>query len=733
MTEHSLAIVGGGPFCTYALERLAAMLPGAGLSTRLHVHIFDRTGNFGAGATHSDRQARTSYMNRVASQIAFAADESNVDWSRLLPKTLRPTFFQWSQTKYRETGDERFNLPPSAVPHRYLHGEALRESFEHYLTALREAGVAVELHAAEVTDLSRDGDSGFRLQVGGDAGRSVRADHVLLVTGHSNNHPAPGSTAEALTRHSRMWPPARYIPHAYPLEAQFTEKSVPPGCSVAVLGMGLTAVDVILHLTEGRGGAFMPADGAERRASLRYVPSGREPAAILAVSPSGMFTSCRPENEKAADGTAVGHSALQHEGVFLTVETVRRLRETVGVPAVLRDGEVRQLDFELHVFPLVVLEMAYLYYTTLFGKHFGRELREAVDERYRAFLLEGCASRDAGVEYLLEPVQALFEDVAAYVRAAESGAVPPDGLRRFDGAGVLEAFLLSVYGEGDERRTSHWGHSADVYAHRFDWRALFYPLGQGKVSGEEWRRRLVAYMRADNAGAAQGNLRNPVKAACDGVWRDLRSVFSEAVDFGGLTARSQRQFMETYFRLYTRMSNGTGLEAMGKVLALVEAGVVDVSTGPAPVIEPLAGRPLFLVKGTVTGTRREVGVVAEGRVPAFDPELDVCTLYPNMFRRGIVRRWRNPAALPSDDFYPGGLDVSQDFHPVQADGSVERRLTILGAPVEGVLFFQLSAARPQSNSSILNNAARWAKEFIDALASGDSLPAHAEHDTVAHK
>lgn len=733
MSTLNLSIIGGGPFCTYALERLAAMLPTIELPAKLCISIFEKTSRFGSGATHSERQAKTSYMNRVASQIAFAADESNVDSSQLLPESLRPTFFEWTQAKYQATGDEQFNLLPLDVPLRYLHGEALKERFAYYVKLLRQIdNLTLDLYDEEVIDISRDDCStAWRVHVGGDPGWSIPADHILLVTGHSTNHPAPGSLAATLALHARSMPPARYIPHAYPLHDHLCEESLPPGSLVAVLGLGLTAVDILLHLTEGRGGTFVPDANKATRSGLRYIAGGREPALIVAVSPSGMFTACRPNNEKALDGSGVGHAALEHKGIFLTLEAIRMLRLEVGIPVFLRDGVVRQLDFELHVFPLVVLEMAYVYYTTLFGTRFGDELCRAVTPSYRAFLREGCASRDAGIDHLLEPIQACFEDAAAYVRLRESGAAVPDELRRFEGTGVFETFLLTIYGQHDAGQVSPWRHSLNVTEHRFDWRTFFQPLDRS--DGAEWQQRLIDYMWLDHLAAAQGNLRNPTKAACDGVWRDLRSVFSEVVDYGGLTARSHRRFMNIYWRFYSRMSNGTGLEPMNKVLALIEAGMVDVSVGPAPLVEPLPSRPLFRVSSSVTGIQREVEIIVEGRIHAFDPELDTGSLYPNMFRRGLVRRWRNPGGSCADDFYPGGLDLSKAFHPIQRDGVVNPRLTILGAPIEGVAFFQLSAARPQSNSSILNNVARWANEFVGAITCRDGRAFPVEHEAATHE
>jgi uncharacterized NAD(P)/FAD-binding protein YdhS len=590
--------------------------------------------------------------------------------------------------------------------------------FERYLTQLRQIhNVTIDLHAAEATDVSNPEEASlFRVHIGGTPGWSIDAHHILFVTGHSNNRPSPQSLAETLARQAQDQPPACYVPQPYPLREHLNDETVPPGCSLAVLGLGLTAIDILLHLTEGRGGTFIKNEQNGPYLNLRYVPSGYEPAKIVGVSPSGMFTFCRPNNAKAVDGTGVGHCELEHRGVFFTTAAIRALRQTVGITTALQVGETRQLDFELHAFPLVVLEMAYVYYRTLFGEHFSSEMHNAVESRYHTFLREGSSSRDEGIEFLLEPIQSCFEAVANYINLISAGVDVPIELRRFEGTDVLETFL-SAYGCLDTRSKSPWGHSSDVKKHRFEWRTLFEPLATtGTVNGNDWQELLIAYMRQDHAAAAQGNLRNPTKAACDGVWRDLRNVFSEVADFGGLNAVSQRRFVDIYLRHYNRMSNGIGLEVMSKVLALVEAGLVDVSIGPSPKVEVVPGRPCFRITGKVTGLQRDVEVVVEGRAHRFDPEHDVSSLYSNLLKRGFVRRWRNPGTVRLDDYEPGGLDVTKTFHPVQSDGTVERRFTILGAPVEGVMFFQLSAARPQSDSAILNNVARWANEFVEAIA-----------------
>jgi uncharacterized NAD(P)/FAD-binding protein YdhS len=701
MTPHRIAVVGGGPWGTYALERLAAELPVRRLPRPVHIVVFERTGSFGAGAAHDAGQPVTSYLNRVASQLSFAADESNHKARNLLPAHLRPTFAQWCRRRFERTGDRRFDVHPQEVPHRYLHGIALGEQFNRYVELLVGlGGVTVDVRAEEVVDLEPEPDGdGFVVHTG--AGH-VRADHVLLVTGQSENAAAPGSSAERLARHAEAYPPARYVPTPYPLGDRITTRTVPPGCRVGVLGLGLTSVDLILHLTEGRGGTFRPGPGGE----LTYHRTGREPGAIVAVSPSGMFPWSRPWNAKAADDTGSGHAALEHHPAFLTTDAVTTLREHLGVPVQMSIGTVRQLDFERHVFPLIVLEMAYTYYSTLFGGTVRAELGALLHDRYRDFCTSGHGSRDEAVAHLLAPMDGWFDETAARVARRMAVGDHDDP--------VTAAFRRTVFGD-DPGTQSPWGHPADVRQHRFVWTDLFDPLsGAARAEDGDWHTAVVAHMRRDQAAAAQGNLRNPVKAACDGVWRDLRPVLSAVLDFGGLTAGSYRRFVDVYLRHYTRMSNGTGVEPMRKVLALLEAGVLDLSVGPGPVVQPVPDAPAFTIFGSRTGTVREVDVVVEGRGHPFDPVHDRRPLFRNLIRRGLVRQWAIPDPA-GEDVVPGPLDVTREFHPFGSDGRVDDRLTVLGAPTERMVFFQLAAARPHCDSTVVNLLARWANDVLDDL------------------
>ncbi|MFI9626412.1 FAD/NAD(P)-binding protein [Streptomyces sp. NPDC052042] len=732
MDSHRLAVVGAGPSCTYVLERLAATATAAARPVPLGIHIFDRSGQFGAGQVHSTGQPVTSYLNRIVGQVAFAADETVVGAGPLLPQQDRPTLLEWCRTEYERTRDPVFDLAAEDWPKRYVHGLALADQFQRYVRMLRDVpGVEVHLHHAEVADLEElpDGRLGV---VDGDGERVLDADQVLMLTGHSSNDPAryPRQAAWARFAASR---PAVFVPSAYPLEEAFDPDRSGPGSTVGCIGMGLTGIDVILHLSEGRGGVFEPQpDG-----TLEYRASGREPDSIVMFSRAGLFTFARPYNAKERNPRE-----LEHRGVFLTEDAVHRLRRAAGTPVTIGGFEQRQLDFRDHIFPVILLEMAYLYYTTLLGSGFGRRLEAAARPGYEAFLADGGRgdTSDTSVDRLLAPLEALVDEAAETVDSVLSGKTELAAARKRDGdaESLVRRFLDVVLGteqaaavaahienptelaDAVTSSKSPWRHPKSVAAQRFSWERLIRPIGRDMfTTPEKYRVAMLDFLDLDHRWAAQDNLSNPAKAAADGVWRDLRDVLATAVDFGGLHADSHRDFLDVFMRHHNRLCNGAALEVMERIRALIRCGLVDVSAGPGADVAPQEQDGRFVVRGPATGAVLPVDILVDSRVHPFDAENDILPLYPNLLRRGLVRKWRNPAA-DGTDFAPGGLDLTENFHPIGADGEVDQRLTFLGPPSEGVMFFQLGALRPQQNHHVMQDILRWIREFWAQEAMADA-------------
>ncbi|MER7751433.1 FAD/NAD(P)-binding protein [Kitasatospora sp. NPDC097643] len=718
---YRLVLVGGGPRATYLLERLSATVDRLGEGRRLDVRVFERTGEFGAGQAHSPTQARTSYLNRIGCQVSFAADDTVVGAGPLRPEAERPTLHEWCRRRFAETGEPDFDLAPEDWPKRYVHGLALRDMFDAFAADLtRHPGTELHLHEAEVVDVEPDGDG---LRVVTKDGEHYPADEVVLLTGHSYHDerraPAGRRLAELAERGG-----ARYVAHPYPMTVELAPEHSGPGAVVGCAGMGLTAIDAVLHLTEGRGGTFHEEPGR----GLVYRPSGAEPAGIVAFSGSGLFTFARPDNHKPSSG------AGDHPGTFLTEEAIRRLRAQVGRPNPGGADRPAQLDFEQDVLPLIVLEMAHLHYVTLFGPGSALLLTQRALPGYLAFL-GGAAGPGEDPGRLLAPLDGAVDEVADVLAAVLDGGLGLAAAQRSVSWPVRDVLLHwtdTVFGPavraeverlvdaGEpvrpvlDGRSSPWALETAPKGNRFSWQAAVQPVRR-TGSPDEFRGAVLEFMADDQTWARQGNLRNPHKAAADGVWRDLRSVISYAVDHAGLTAESQRCFLQRYVRHHNRLANGAAPEIMVKIAALIEHGLLDVGAGPEArvALDERTGR--VVVEGPHTGYSRPVDALVEARMHGFDPRLDVLPLYRNLLARGTVRLWRNESA-DGTAFEPGGLELTADFHPVGSDGGTDPRITVLGVPSEGARSFLLSALRPNANHYVMRDTLTWLDGFWRTMA-----------------
>jgi FAD-NAD(P)-binding len=719
-------IVGGGPNALYLLERILSHVRARHRVGGLEVYVFDRAGAFGFGC-HAVDQVPTNHLNRVAAQISFGADASHgTEVANSNSPGTSETLFTWCKARYEESLDERYRVGERSWVSRSLFGEASSAVFSKYVVELRTRGVPVSLLVAEVVDVAPD--SSGRMQIvtsnGNGALSTISADFVALCTGHGTRKP-DGRWAAAL-RHGVCKPTgAIYVDQAYPLEQLGVER-VRPGVRVALIGMGLAAIDVILRLTEGRGGYF--ARTGDNLARLEYRRSSSEPRLITPFSATGVFLFVRAHNQKLND------QSLFHRGVFFTRDNLDALRDSRGVAGLPGTGTRKQLDFEMHVLPLMVLETAYVHSKTLFGATAGVAFRKAADGRVQQFLADRelrLESPEEAREWVLRFPQQVMQGIAHGVRrvvleyeesvdaAEESYALA--FLRFRYGAGRLDALRAS---QGHEiarclrNVESPWSHAADPFAHLFDWETFIDPL-RNKMTGttEELRASGLAWLERDLQDARQGNIDNPRKAAIDGVWRDLRDTLRYAVEHGGLTAESHAVFSDEFCRMVNRIAVGTSLGVMEKIESLARSGILDLAWARAPNVVDSAHGGFDLCRERF-GTTEPYQVLINARVHRFKVDGMNSPLFDNLLLRGLIRPWLN-RGRNGFVFAPGGIDIAHPTHlAIGEDGRPNLRLAVLGPPTEGPLYFHIAAARPFCNDPVIIDADRVVSHAL-SLVQGD--------------
>ncbi|MBW4096165.1 MAG: FAD/NAD(P)-binding protein [Acidobacteria bacterium] len=289
-----IAVIGGGPKSLFALLALNDLLA-ATSTTHVAVDVYDPQLP-GAGSVWRTDQPDTLRLN-VQAGIVDAS-------SSLSPET----FADWLRRTMPTLAAEKY--PPRATVGAYL-----REQFQH-LHSHGHLAVTHMPHA--VTGVERH-DAKWRIR--GDF-PAQDYDEVLLATGHGlATAPRTASLPGAV--------------NSTPLigdYASITQESVPPGADVWVRGAALTAYDVALLLTEGRGGAWdveeRDDDGGARPTSLRYVPSGAEPGRITLFSRGGVLMA--PKSEAVPDSVKATVAMYK----ILLRQWGSHVRDSPGGPAV---------------------------------------------------------------------------------------------------------------------------------------------------------------------------------------------------------------------------------------------------------------------------------------------------------------------------------------------------------------------------------------------------------------
>src|SRR6202035_1263868 len=199
----TIAIIGGWVSGTLTAFHLLRQ----GTPTR--VILIDQRPDFGLGLAYSTPSLR-HLLNVPAGKISALPD--------------RPDhFLNWL----------RENHDPSATEKTF----APRAVFGRYIQSLLTSTSPIEQEIAAVVDV-RQQDAGAILSL--DNGCELRADLVVLATGNFDPAPLPGITKAAsdsgLYRHN-AW-------------AAKTYEGLDPDATVALIGTGLTGVDVVLRLRE---------------------------------------------------------------------------------------------------------------------------------------------------------------------------------------------------------------------------------------------------------------------------------------------------------------------------------------------------------------------------------------------------------------------------------------------------------------------------------------------------
>ncbi len=319
-----LALIGLGPWGLAFLERLVTMTRRRQIcSGQITLHVVE-PGAPGVGVYSLD-EPDYLLLNNPCGQLSLHPDPDvgpEFAYAKSLYEWARDEGYRQKQGRWSRRGSGRPPTPHDFLPRRLM-GEYLSWFYQRLLEEL-PLGVELVRYPELAVDIATS--SGGREEVRLEGGHSFEADHVVICPGHTSN-----------------WsfnPNLGRIIDPYPISAL---QKIPAGVPVAVAGMGLVAIDVVIALTEGRGGRFV-----RRGDRLSYKKGGHEPE-ILLFSRSGLAY--------CAKAVAASDRTGSYEPSIATPALLRELG--AGAWTSKKQG----IDFRQEVVPLLLAEMELAYYS----------------------------------------------------------------------------------------------------------------------------------------------------------------------------------------------------------------------------------------------------------------------------------------------------------------------------------------------------------------------------------
>jgi hypothetical protein len=298
----------------------------------------------GAGRVWRYEQSGLLRMNSMAEDVTMFTDDSVLCDGPIRPG---PSLAEWAVlVRSGELSDvdlepdvrvELDALPPTAFPSRRLQSAYLAWFFRDAVAAL-PPGVRVHEHRTKVVRITGSRQGRQRVWLA-DRVAPLAADAVVLTLGHLD---AEIGAAEAdLTTYASAHGLA-YLPPDYSADSDLS--AVRAGEDVVLRGFGLAFIDLMVLLTQGRGGRFVRSSEG-----LRYEPSGHEPR-IHVGSRRGV-----PYHSKTGYRLQGERPPLPR---FFDADAIDALLASPGL-----------LDFRADVWPLLAKEIAWGYFHELFTGH----------------------------------------------------------------------------------------------------------------------------------------------------------------------------------------------------------------------------------------------------------------------------------------------------------------------------------------------------------------------------
>lgn len=247
-----------------------------------------------------------------------------------------------------------------------------------------------------------------------------------------------------------------------------------------------------------------------------------------------------------------------------------------------------------------------------------------------------------------------------------------------------------------------------------------YPLKGKTFNGfDDFRCYFISSVRNDLDEAEKGNLTSGIKAATD-VLRDVREALRISVEFSQLEPESHESYINDFVSVTNRISFGPPKRRNYELLALFDAGLINLAGGPNSKIFCNRSDGSFEISSNF-GDQSHISkadVLIISRIDPYSPITDSSTLSKNIYEKGIIREYKN------EFYHPSGLEIDRNCRVIGKDGISQSNIWAIGYIVEGQHFYTHALPRPGMNSRFTDdakNAISSLNEMISQKQQGNEL------------
>jgi len=249
---------------------------------------------------------------------------------------------------------------------------------------------------------------------------------------------------------------------------------------------------------------------------------------------------------------------------------------------------------------------------------------------------------------------------------------------------------------------------AQLYGEFNPERIFFMDLGSDLADAEACQRRFRSIMAEDLFESALGEVRSARKAAFE-LFRELRDGIRHAVDFGGLTPESHKEFVKRVAPLINRLIVGPPKSRAEEIAALIDAGVIAVPMGQSATVvtDTADGSPVLRSSALKQPIEFKLDYLYYAHIDQPNAVRSASPLLVGMVDTGRLRE-----RTVADGF--SVLDISPELHPLDASGRADERLWILGPLTEGAKYFNNYIPSPKSRIRAFQEADRCVNTILDS-------------------